>query len=58
MLQIDFDHAVDIIRRGPGNDKVQFLRRDRRDRYFGCEHFSVIPHEDPDRMISEDSDSG
>jgi hypothetical protein len=37
------DHLSDVIRCGPGSDKVMYLvKRERRDRYVGCEH--VIPY--------------
>ena len=42
-VQVDFDADVDVIQCGPGEDHVQFMRRDPKDRYFRCEHFSVIP---------------
>ena len=55
-MQVEFDHVVDIIRCGPGDDDVQFLRRDFRDRYFGCEHFRVFPPEDEDGLRTERDD--
>ena len=41
-LQVDVDGEVDQVSCGPGDDTVQFTRREPADRYLGCEHFKVV----------------
>jgi Ca2+-binding RTX toxin-like protein len=40
-LQVDVDGEVDRVSCGPGDDTVQFKRREPADRYQACEHFKV-----------------